>query len=384
MYSGYSICVPGPLQGVRIIEFAGLGPAPFGCMVLADMGAEVIRIERVGSPARYAGDVLARGRKSVAVDLKQADGAAIARRLIRDADVVVEGFRPGVVERLGVGPDDCMADNPRLVYARMTGYGQEGPMASVVGHDINYISLAGALEPIGRAGEAPVPPLNLLGDFGGGGMMLAFGVVCALFEAKESGQGQVIDVAMVDGASLLMSMIHGWRARGDWLPERGTNELDTGAPYYDVYECADGKYLSVGAIEPQFYATLRDLVGLDGQEWEPQDERGAWPARQERLAEVFRAKPRDEWCALLERSDACVAPVLSMTEAPHHPHAVARQAFVDVGGVTVPAPAPRFGRTPGAPGVLPSHPGQHTDEILAAAGCSADEIAALRAAGAVA
>ena len=375
---------------MRIIELAGIGPAPFGCMVLADMGADIVRIDRAGAVrgaehwTRPSFDVLARGRRSVALDLKQPDGVAVARKLIADADALVEGFRPGVAERLGIGPDECLADNPRLVYARMTGYGQDGPNASLPGHDIDYIALAGALEPIGRAGEPPMPPLNLIGDFGGGGMLLAFGVVCGVLEARTSGKGQVLDVAMVDGAALLMTMMHGLAGMGAWNPQRGTNMLDTGAPYYDVYECADGEYVAVGAIEPQFYAALLDLLGLERSEWEPQDDRSTWPERKRRLAEVFRAKPRDEWCALLEHSDACVAPVLSMADAPAHPHAAARMSFVDVGGMTLPAPAPRFGRTPGGVASPPAHPGQHSDEVLAAAGYSTDQIASLRASGAVA
>ncbi len=377
----------GPLSGVKVIELAGIGPGPFTAMVLADMGADVIRIDRSvaslgGDPADPPKDILTRGRRSIGLDLKHPDGVETLLRLVEGADVLVEGFRPGVTERLGFGPDVCLARNPELIYGRMTGWGQDGPYAQAAGHDINYIALAGALHPIGRAGEAPIAPLNLVGDFGGGGMLLAFGIACALVEAKASGEGQVVDAAMVDGSALLMTFIHGLKAMGVWGGPRGTNLLDSGAPFYDVYECADGEYVALGSIEPQFYA---ELVRLSGMAHEPhQMDRGAWPEMRDELTRVMKSKTRDEWCALMEASDVCFAPVLSMEEAPSHPHNVARDTFVDVAGVPQPNAAPRFSRTPGAIQGPPAHAGQHTDEILAEAGLSADEIAALRDAGAVA
>ena len=379
----------GPLLGVRVIEIAGIGPGPFAAMMLADMGADVVRIDRAekvtgGDPASPPIDLLGRGRRSVGVDLKHAEGAEVVLRLVEQADVLIEGFRPGVMERLGVGPEECMARNPRLVYGRMTGWGQDGPYAEASGHDINYIALAGALDPIGRAGERPVPPLNLIGDFGGGGMLMAYGVACALLERDRSGQGQVIDAAMVDGSAVLTTFIHSLRAIGLWQDERGTNLLDTGAHFYDVYETADHRYVSVGSIETQFYAELLRLTGLEGEELPAQMDRTQWPTLKERVAAVFRTKTRDEWCALMERTDVCFAPVLSMAEAPDHPHNRQRQTFVDVAGIPQPAPAPRFGRTPGAIGRPPPHFGQHTDDILAEWGFTADEREKLRQAGAVA
>jgi alpha-methylacyl-CoA racemase len=304
--------------------------------------------------------------------------------LVESADALIEGYRPGVAERLGIGPEDCMARNPRLVYGRMTGWGQEGPYAHASGHDINYIALAGALEPIGRAGQAPVPPLNLIGDFGGGGLILAFGIACALVERGRSGQGQVVDAAMVDGAAVLTSFIHGLRAMGVWGDERGTNLLDTGTHFYDVYETADGRYVSIGSIEPQFYAELVRLSGLGGQDLPAQMDRTQWPAMKERLAAIFRTKTRDQWCELMEGTDVCFAPVLSMAEAPRHPHNRHRRTFVEVGGVPQPAPAPRFSRTPGSIDSPPAHVGQHTDEALVDWGFSSEEVAKLREAGAVA
>ncbi|MEZ4215820.1 MAG: CaiB/BaiF CoA-transferase family protein [Myxococcota bacterium] len=379
----------GPLSGIRILEIAGIGPGPFAAMMLSDMGAEVLRVDRAQAvpaapPAGASKDVLARGRRSVALDLKHPDGVAALLRLVEGADALIEGFRPGVMERLGVGPDACLARNPRLVYGRMTGWGQDGPMAHAAGHDINYIALAGALDPIGRAGGPPVPPLNLVGDFGGGGMLLAYGVVCALLEARTSGRGQVVDAAMVDGAALLMGFFHGMRAMGVWKDERGTNMLDTGAHFYDVYETSDGKYVSIGSIEPQFYAELLDKVGLAGRELPRQMARDEWPAMKERLAAIFRTRTRDEWCALMEGSDVCFAPVLSMDEAPRHPHNRERSTFVEVAGFLQPAPAPRFDRTRPAVPAPPAHPGQHTDRALADWGFGADEIAKLRAAKAIA
>jgi alpha-methylacyl-CoA racemase len=379
----------GPLSGITVIEIAGIGPGPYCGMLLADLGADVIRIDRTqavtgGDPASPPADLLARGRRSVGVDLKNPDGVEVVLGLVERADALIEGFRPGVTERLGIGPDDCLARNPRLVYGRMTGWGQDGPYASTAGHDINYISLAGALEPIGRRGEAPVPPLNLVGDFGGGGLLLAFGLVAALLEVTRSGRGQVIDAAMVDGAASLMTMTHSFRAMGLWNDERGTNMLDTGAHYYDVYETADGRYVSVGSIESQFYAELLRLTGLEGEDLPAQNDRSQWPALKERLAGIFRTKTRDEWCALMEGTDVCFAPVLSIPEATEHPHNVARGTFVEVAGITQPGPAPRFSRTPGEIRRPPAHAGQHTDEVLTEAGFDADRLAKLREAGAIA
>jgi alpha-methylacyl-CoA racemase len=379
----------GPLAGITVIEIAGIGPGPFCGMLLADLGADVIRIDRAqavsgGDPERPPADLLARGRRSIGVDLKNPDGVDVVLSLVEKADALIEGFRPGVTERLGIGPDACLVRNPRLVYGRMTGWGQDGPYASTAGHDINYIALAGALDPIGRRGEAPVPPLNLVGDFGGGGMLLAFGICAALVEAQRSGQGQVIDAAMVDGAASLMTMTHMFRAMGIWSDERGTNMLDTGAHFYDVYETADGKYVSIGSIEPQFYAELLRLTGLEGEELPHQQDRTQWPALKERLAAVFRTKTRDEWCELMEGTDVCFAPVLPIAEAVEHPHNVERRTFVEVAGITQPGPAPRFSRTPGEIRRPPAHPGQHTDDVLSDVGFDADRIAKLREAGAVA
>jgi alpha-methylacyl-CoA racemase len=380
----------GPLHGVKVIELAGIGPGPFCAMLLADMGADVIRIERAaavrgGDPADPPKDVLARNRRSIGVDLKSPDGVETVLRLVEQADILMEGFRPGVTERLGLGPEDCKARNPRLVYGRMTGWGQDGPYAQAAGHDINYIALAGALEPIGRAGGPPLPPLNLVGDFGGGGMFLAFGLVCALLEARQSGEGQVVDAAMVDGAATLMSMFWGMSASGVWNPERGTNLLDTGAHFYDVYECADGTYISLGSIEPQFYAELLRLSGLgEDPDFAKQMDRGQWPTLKEKVAATFKTKTRDEWCSIMEHTDVCFAPVLSLAEAPSHPHNVARGTFVEVAGLTQPAPAPRFSRTNGELRRPPAHPGQDTDEVLADYGFDADEITKLRDTGAIA
>ena len=322
----------GPLTGIRIVEFAGIGPAPFCGMMLGDMGAEVIRISRPGS-GEDRSNVLNRSRTSVEIDLKLAEGVERAMGFIEGADALIEGFRPGVMERLGLGPDACAARNPRLVFGRMTGWGQTGPLANTAGHDINYIALTGALHAIGRSGENPPPPLNLIGDFGGGGMMLAFGVVCGILEARLSGRGQVVDAAMTDGAALLMAMMYGMKSAGKWSNKRESNLLDGGSHFYDTYQCADGKWVAVGAIEPQFYALLLEKLGLK-------------VADQASLKALFRSRTRDEWCALLEGTDACVAPVLDLDEAPKHPHNVARGTFVEVDGVMQPAPAPRFSRTP--------------------------------------
>ncbi len=379
----------GPLTGLRIVELSGIGPAPFCAMVLADYGAEVVRVDRAsgvrgGDPAGPPPHVYNRGRRSIAVDLKHPEGAGAVLRVVDRADALIEGFRPGVTERLGLGPDVCLARNPRLVYGRMTGWGQDGPYAPTAGHDINYIALAGALHPIGRHGQGPVPPLNLIGDFGGGGMLLALGVCAALLEAGRSGKGQVVDAAMVDGAALLTTMIHAFLALGIWTDERGVNSLDGAAHYYDAYETADGKYVSVGSIEPQFYAELLRLTGLtDDPGFARRDDRGEWPVLKERLAAVFKTKTRAEWCELMEGTDVCFAPVLSLREAPLHPHNVARGTFVDVAGIVQPAPAPRFSRTPAAIQRPPAHDGQHTEEVLGDWGFSADEVEKLRQSGAV-
>jgi alpha-methylacyl-CoA racemase len=375
----------GPLHGVRVIEIVGLGPGPFAAMMLADMGAEVLRIDRIPTraPRSAARDVLARGRPSAGLDLKHADGAATVLELCERADALIEGFRPGVMERLGLGPDACLARNAKLVYGRMTGWGQDGPLAQAAGHDINYIALSGALHAIGRAGEKPVPPLNLVGDFGGGGMLLAFGIVCALLEAQRSGRGQVVDAAMVDGSALLMAMFFGFRASGLQSDERGMNLLDGGAHFYDTYETKDGQHVAIGALEPQFYAELLAKLGIDASSLPPQMERAHWPALKQKLAAAFKQKTRAEWCALLEGSDACFAPVLSMSEAAAHPHMRARGTLVELGGVLQPAPAPRFGRTQPALPAAPSHPGQDTDAALHAWGISTERIAALRASRAI-
>ncbi|HUJ65663.1 MAG TPA: CaiB/BaiF CoA-transferase family protein [Acidimicrobiales bacterium] len=381
----------GPLQGYRIVELAGIGPGPFAGMMLSDMGAEVVRVDRAQSVREGAGapvtDVLGRGRRSIGVDLKHPQGRETVLRLVEGADALIEGFRPGVTERLGVGPEACLARNPRLIYGRMTGWGQDGPYASTAGHDINYIALSGTLSMIGRAGESPVPPLNLIGDFGGGGMLLAFGVVCALLETSRSGRGQVIDAAMVDGAALLAAMIHGLRAAGMW-GERGTNLLDTGAWYYEVYETADGGHISFGSIEPQFVAEMLRITGLaddiDGRGPLPrQNDQSSWPAMKERVAALVKGKTRQEWCELLEGSDACFAPVLNADEAPNYAHNKQRGTFVDVAGVLQPAPAPRFSRTIAEIAGPPTAAGIETDRVLADWGFDDSKIAELREAGAI-
>jgi len=375
----------GPLEGVRVVEIAGIGPGPFCAMLLADMGAEVVRVDRpAAEDSPGLPQLLGRGRRSLVVDLKHERGAEVVLRLAADADALIEGFRPGVAERLGIGPDVCLARNPRLVYGRMTGWGQDGPLRHAAGHDIDYIAVAGALHPIGQQGRAPVPPLNLLGDYGGGGLLLAFGIACGLLEARRSGQGQVIDAAIVDGAALLTTMVHELAPLGLWNERRGTNLLDGGAPFYGVYETADGEHMAVGALEPKFYAELLGRLGLDAGDLPAPADRARWPQLRERLAAVFRTRTRAEWCELLEGSDACVAPVLRPSEAPAHRHNLERGTFVPVGGSPQPAPAPRFSRTPPTPPSPPPAPGQHTDEVLAAWGFDAAEIAGLRAAGAVA
>lgn len=335
----------GPLEGIRVLEFAGLGPGPFCAMALAGMGANVLRIERLDAPV-VKGNVLARGRSAVAIDLKSEEGAATALGFVEKADALIEGFRPGVMERLGLGPEVCLARNPRLAYGRMTGWGQTGALSGAAGHDINYIALSGVLHAIGEAGGKPVPPLNLVGDFGGGGMLLAFGLVCAILEARKSGRGQVVDAAMVDGAALQMASTYGLKAAGRWTNNRGTNYLDGGAPFYGTYECADGKYVAIGSIEPQFYQLLFEKLGLSVAEFQPQMDQRHWADWKHRLAAVFRTRTRDEWCALMEGTDVCFAPVLDMDEAPRHPHNVHRGTFFEADGVVQPAPAPRFSRTP--------------------------------------
>ena len=376
----------GPLTGFKIVEFAGIGPGPMCAMLLADLGAEVIRIDRVqesllGVRLAPKFNVLLRGRRSVAIDMKKEEGVETARRLIDQADALIEGFRPGVMERLGVGPDECLARNPKLVFGRMTGWGQDGPLAHAAGHDMNYIALTGALHAIGPKGGQPVPPLNLVGDFGGGALYLAFGIVSALLEASRSGQGQVVDAAMIDGAASLMAATYGYNAQGMWNPERGTNLLDSGAHFYQVYETKDGKYVSIASIEAKFYDELLEKAGLDKEEYADQMERERWPEYIDKLGAVFKTKTRDEWREIMEGSDICFAPVLSMDEAPHHPHNADRNTFIDVNGVVQPGPAPRFSRTPGEVQGPPPEPGEHTDEILDAWGFSAAEIAGLREAG---
>ena len=378
----------GPLEGIRIIELAGIGPAPFAGMMLADAGADIIRIDR-SDRATYPPreephvDLMNRGRRSVAVDLKHADGVALVLRLLETADGLMEGFRPGVAERLGLGPDVCLARNPKLVYGRMTGWGQQGPMAQRAGHDIDYIALAGALEPLGRAGEPPLPPLNLVGDFGGGGMLMAFGMCAALISAQRTGAGQVVDAAMVDGAASLMTMTYTLRSAGIWNDQRGTNLLDTGAHFYEVYETSDGGFFGVGAIEPQFYAELIRLLGLESEELPGQMDRDAWPAMKQRFAALFATRTRDEWETVFAGSDACAAPVLSPAEAPGHPHNQARGTFTEVAGVVQPAPSPRFVGTPGSIRRPPPNPGQHGDEALSEWGLDEQTVADLRASGAI-
>lgn len=369
----------GPLSGITIIELAGLGPAPLAAMMLGDMGADVIRVERLTpNPLDQLVDpafaVQNRSRRSIAVDLRTPEGVSVVLRLAANADALIEPFRPGVAERLGVGPEACMKHNARLVYGRMTGWGRDGPLAHSAGHDLNYIALTGALHAIGRKGDKPVPPLNLVGDYGGGGMLLAVGLLCGIVEAMRSGRGQVVDAAMLDGASILFGPIFGMHAGGFWLDERGSNLLDSGAHFYDVYETKDDKYISVAAIEPQFYANLLEKIGLNGEVLPGQMDRSKWPEMKERFTILFKSKTREEWCNIMEGSDVCFAPVLSIEEAPHHAHALARRAYVSVAGVMQPAPAPRFSRTmPDTPRVAPEH-GEHTAEVLREHGFSEVEI----------
>jgi alpha-methylacyl-CoA racemase len=380
----------GPLSGVRVVELAGIGPTPFAAMVLADLGADVVRVDRPAtSPrpdARPHPDLVNRGRRSIAVDLKSAEGREIVLDLVRRADVLVEGFRPGVTERLGLGPQECLSVNPSLVYGRMTGWGQHGPHAGYAGHDIDYVALTGALEAIGPAEGPPVPPLNMLGDLGGGAMVLVSGVLAALLAVSRGAPGQVVDAAVVDGTALLTTFVHALRAQGLWSGSRGHNVLDGGAPYYGVYECADGRFLAVGALEPAFYAELVRRSGIEPTpDTDPvtRTDPRRWAAGRREWERLFATRTRDEWCRLLEGSDACVAPVLNWDEAPVHPHLTARDTYVDHGGVVQPAPAPRFSATPAALHRPPPHPGQHTDEVLRELGRSLDDVKGLRRSGAV-
>jgi len=379
----------GPLTGIRVIELASAGPGPFCAMLLADLGADVLRVDRaaggglVGPSSDYAAELLHRGRRSIAVDLKHPDGVETVLRLVESADVLMEGFRPGVTERLGIGPEECMQRNSRLIYGRMTGYGQDGPMAQVVGHDLNYIALSGVLSMIGRRGQPPTPPLSLVGDFGGGGLMLALGILAALLERQRSGRGQVIDAAMVEGAAVLATPFFGFMQTGVWSTERGTNIVDSGAPYYDVYETADGRWLSVAAMEPHFYRTLVEMLGLSDAGLPDQNDRARWPEMKERFTEAIRSQTRDEWCQRFDGVEACVAPVLDADEIEHEPHLAARGAFVRHEGFLQPAPAPRFSRTPARLSRRPPLPGEHTAEALADWGFGDSEIDALQSAGAI-
>lgn len=379
----------GPLHTLRVVELGAIGPVPMAATLLADLGAQVLRIDRLqasglGLPVDPRHEVHGRSRRSAAFDLKRPEAVQAVLRIVQGADVLLEGFRPGVAERLGLGPQACLARNPALVYGRMTGFGQEGPLAQAAGHDLNYIALSGALAAIGTAQDPPVPPLNLVGDYGGGALYLVFGVMAALFERSRSGQGQVVDAAMVDGAASLMGLFHGLHAAGQWSAQRGHNLLDGGAPFYAAYRTRDGQSVAVGALEPKFFAELARLIGLDPSFVEQQYERACWPAMRSALSEIFGRRTRDEWSALLEGTDACVTPVLSLAEAHEHPHALARSAYVRVGEVVQPAPAPRFGRSvPAAPQPSPQ-PGAHTLQVLAELGMRAEEIEALRVAGAIA
>ncbi len=376
----------GPLAGLKILEFEAIGPGPFCGMMLADMGADVLLIDRPDDPRLGLGrdrwfDVMLRGRRSATLDLKTKNGVEAACELAGRADAIIEGFRPGVMERLGLGPDVLLARNPKLVYGRMTGWGQDGPLSARAGHDINYIALTGVLNAIGRSGGAPVPPLNLIGDFGGGGMLLAFGIACGLVEARRSGKGQVVDAAMVDGASLLAAMFSGMMAAERWSETRGDNVLDTGAPWYDAYETKDGKYVAIGSIEPKFYAELLLRLGLHGNDLPKQMDRKGWPALRKTFSEKFREKTRDQWCVVFEGSDACFAPVLTFTEARAHPHNVARGTYTRSGKVDQPSPAPRYSRTPGAIRRAPPERGQGGGEALADWGFSSVEIGNLKSLG---
>ena len=377
----------GPLVGLKVVELAGIGPGPFSAMLLADLGADVIRIDRqsdpgLGVPRGAEFDLMNRSRRSIAVDLKNPHGVETVLKLADQADVLIDPFRPGVTEKLGLGPDEALARNPRLIYARMTGFGNHGPLAHAAGHDINYIALSGALHSIGPK-EGPIPPLNMIGDFGGGGMYLAFGVMAAIFEAQRSGEGQVVDIGMVDGAISLMTPIYGLHASGYWHDTRGENILDGAAPFYGAFETSDGKFVSIGSIERKFYAILLDKLGLDPDTLTDQMDRDHWPALKATIAATIKTKTRDEWVEIMEGTDVCFAPVLSLVEAPNHPHNQARKNFVEVAGITQPAPAPRFSRTPGRVHAPPAVPGEHTEAALADWGFSAEDISRLKDAGTI-
>ena len=372
----------GPLSGKRIVEIAGIGPGPFCAMLLADLGAEIVRVDRASAvpdimPDSPNLDLLNRGRRSVGVNLKTPEGIETVLKLVQESDALIEGFRPGVAERLGIGPEECLARNPKLIYGRMTGWGQEGTYSSMAGHDINYIALSGVLGMIGREGGKPIPPVNLVGDFGGGGMLLALGICAALVETAKSEKGQIIDAAMTDGSALLSTMMHSFKAMGMW-GDRGTNLLDTGAPFYDVFECADGEFISLGSIEPQFYSELLRITEIDQSENPKQMDRAGWAEMKSKIGDVIKGKTRSEWEELMEGTDVCFAPVLSMDEAYEHPHNKQRNTFIEIAGVMQPAPAPRFSRTPASVSSPPPHAGQHTEEVLAGLGLTKDEILMLR------
>ena len=372
----------GPLSGKRIVEIAGIGPGPFCAMLLADLGAEVVRVDRASAvpdimPDSPNLDLLNRGRRSIGVNLKTPEGIETVLKLVQESDALIEGFRPGVAERLGIGPEECLARNPKLIYGRMTGWGQEGTYSSMAGHDINYIALSGVLGMIGREGGKPIPPVNLVGDFGGGGMLLALGICAALVETAKSEKGQIIDAAMTDGSALLSTMMHSFKAMGMW-GDRGTNLLDTGAPFYDVFECADGEFISLGSIEPQFYSELLRITEIDQSENPKQMDRAGWAEMKSKIGDAIKGKTRSEWEELMEGTDVCFAPVLSMDEAYAHPHNKERNTFIEIAGVMQPAPAPRFSRTPASVSSPPPHAGQHTEEVLAGLGLTKDEILMLR------
>ena len=372
----------GPLNGLKVIEFAGIGPGPFCGMLLSDLGADVVRIDRKGGRGGAKSDVTARGRRSVALDLKNPASIEACLKLVETADVLFEGFRPGVMERLGLGPDVVLKRNPKIVYGRMTGWGQTGPYANAAGHDMNYIAISGALHAIGL-GDKPIPPLNLVGDFGGGALYLAFGILAGVIHARTSGQGQVIDCAMSDGAASLMAMFYGFKASGMWTDNRRDNMLDGGAHFYDTYQCSDGKWISIGSIEPQFYALLLEKTGITDPAFQQQMDRAQWPALKAKLAEVIKTKSRDEWCAIMDATDVCFAPVLDLNETASHPHNAARQTFVEIEGVVQPAPAPRFSATPGAIQAPPPAVGAHNDEAFADWGFAAADVENLKAVGAL-
>jgi alpha-methylacyl-CoA racemase len=372
----------GPLSDLKIVEFAGIGPGPFCGMLLSDLGADIVRIDRKGAGRGAPSDITARGRRSVALDLKSPAAIEACLKLMEGADAVFEGFRPGVMERLGLGPDVALKRNPKLVYGRMTGWGQTGPLSKAAGHDMNYIAISGALSAIGTP-DKPIPPLNLVGDFGGGALYLAFGLLAAVIHARSTGQGQVVDCAMTDGAASLMSMFYGFKAAGMWKEGRRANLLDGGAHFYDTYQCADGGWVAIGSIEPQFYALLLEKTGIDDPDFKAQMDRSAWPTLHERLARVIAGKTRDQWCEIMQGTDVCFAPILDLDEAPRHPHNVARETFVAPGGVIQPAPAPRFSATPGAIAGPPPASGAHNQQALADWGFTAADIEALENSGAL-